>query len=282
MRLLVTGSRGLVAAAVVQAFNDHEVVALDRQALDITDAAAVDRAVADARPDVIVNGAVYNGVDRAEDEPVPALSVNAMGVQALARAAAAHGATLVHFSSDFVFDGETDRPYVEEDEANPQSVYGASKLLGDWFALAAPRSYVLRVESVFGHAGTTSKRGSLATMMDRIAEEVEVPVFIDRVVSPTHTADITRALRTLLESSAPFGLYHCVNSGTATWEEIATFLARQLGKPLRTKPMTLATAGLRARRPRFCALSNSKLASVGVLMPSWQDAVAEYLRRAER
>src|SRR5687768_11198531 len=133
MRLLVTGSRGLVGAAVVEAFADHDVVALDRHALDVTDASAVDRAVAAARPDVIVNGAVYNGVDRAEDEPVPALRVNALAVRSLTRAARAHDAVLVHFSTDFVFDGETDRAYVEEDAANPQSVYGASKLLGDWF-----------------------------------------------------------------------------------------------------------------------------------------------------
>jgi dTDP-4-dehydrorhamnose reductase len=282
MRVLVTGSRGLVGAALVHAFGDHDVVALDRHALDITDAAAVERAVTTARPDVIVNGAVNNGVDRAEDEPVPALRVNALAVRTLARAARAHDAVLVHFSTDFVFDGETNRPYVEEDVANPQSVYGASKLLGDWFALEAPRAYVLRVESVFGAtAPTATRRGSLATLVDRIVEGAEVPVFVDRVVSPTHTADIARATRTLLESKAPYGLYHCVNSGAATWEQIAQFLAEQLGKPLRTKPMTLATAGLKARRPRFCALNNSKLAAVGVPMPPWQEAVEAYLDRTK-
>ena len=268
-----------MGGAIVRAFADHDVLPFDRQSLDITDAAAVQRAVAGARPDVVINAAVNNGVDRAEDEPVPALAINAMAVQSVARAAAEAGAVFVHFSSDFVFDGETDRPYVEEDQANPQSVYGASKLLGDWFALDAPRTYVLRVESVFGPPGASAtRRGSLATMMDRIHDEVEVPVFIDRVITPTHTADITRALRTLLESQAPYGLYHCVNSGTTTWEGIAQFLARAMGKPLRTRPMTLATAGLRARRPRYCALSNSKLAAAGVLMPSWQDAVSEYVR----
>ena len=152
-------------------------------------------------------------------------------------------------------------------------------MLGDWFALECPRAYVLRVESVFGPpADDASRRGSLATIVERIAAGADVPVFVDRVVSPTHTADITRATRALVNSRAPFGLYHCVNSGRATWAEIAEHVAAVLGRPLRTRPMTLATAGLRAKRPRYCALSNEKLVSAGILMPSWEDAVREFLR----
>lgn len=281
MRVLLTGRRGLLGGAILREFTgEHDVTALDRQALDITNGEAVRRAVAAHRPDLIVNCAVYNGVDRAEDEPQLALAVNAFAVLSLARAATENGTTFVHYSSDFVFDGETDTPYVESDQPNPRSVYGASKLLGDWFALECPQAYVLRVESVFGPPGADpSRRGSLATMVDRIKDGTEVPVFVDRVVSPSHTSDIARATRTLVESRAPFGLYHCVNSGHATWAEIAEHIAELLGKPLRTRPMTLATAGLRAKRPRFCALSNAKLAAAGVSMPSWSEAVTEFLGR---
>ena len=283
MRVLVTGRRGLLGGATVSDFArdpSFEVLALDRQALDITDASAVERAVESHRPDLIVNCAVFNGVDRAEDEAEHALAVNAFGPQALARAAATTGAILVHYSSDFVFDGETDRPYTEDDRPNPRSVYGASKLLGDWFALEYPRAYVLRVESVFGPpAADPSRRGSLATIVDRIQDGAEVPVFVDRVISPAYTADITRATRTLVASAAPFGLYHCVNSGRGTWLQIAEHVAAVLDKPLRTRPMTLATAGLKARRPRYCALSNDKLQGAGIPMPSWEDAVREFLRQ---
>lgn len=284
MRVLVTGRRGLVGGATVREFSapssEHDVVALDRQGLDITDDDAVRRSVEAHRPDLIVNCAVYNGVDRAEDEPEQALAVNAFGVRSLARAATEAGAILVHYSSDFVFDGETNAPYSEADEPNPRSVYGASKLLGDWFALECPRAYVLRVESVFGPpAADPSRRGSLASLVDRINDGSEVPVFVDRVVSPSYTADITRATRRLVEAGAPFGLYHCVNSGHATWAEIAERIAQILGRPIRTRPMTLATAGLRARRPRYCALSNAKLAAAGVTMPPWPDAVREFLGR---
>ena len=278
MRVLVTGRRGLLGGAVARAFADVDLVALDRQSLDITDERAVLRAVDAHQPAVIINCAVFNGVDRAEDEVQPALAVNAFGVRALVHGAAAVNAILVHFSSDFVFDGETDTPYVEDDRPNPKSVYGASKLLGDWLALEYPRAYVLRVESLFGPpAADPSRRGSLATIVDRIKDESEVPVFVDRVVSPSHTEDVTRAVRTLIHTEAPFGLYHCVNSGHATWARIAEHVAELLGKPLRTRPMTLATAGLRARRPRYCALSNAKLVAAGVPMPDWQSAVEAFL-----
>jgi dTDP-4-dehydrorhamnose reductase len=120
MRVLLTGSRGLLGAAVQREFQDQHPVLLDRGALDITDERAVGAVVADVRPDVIINCAAYNAVDRAEEEPVQALTVNAFAVQSLARAAAAIEAVLVHFSSDFVFDGETDRPYTEEDAPNPR------------------------------------------------------------------------------------------------------------------------------------------------------------------
>ena len=281
MRLLVTGRRGLLGGAIVRGFaTGTDVIALDRQALDVTDDAAVRRAIDTHRPDVIVNCAVFNGVDRAEEHAQEALAVNGFAVQSLVRAVADTNAVLVHYSSDFVFDGETDRPYTEQDSANPRSVYGASKLLGDWFALSAPRAYVLRVESVFGPpAADPSRRGSLATIVDRIKDGSEVPVFVDRVVSPSHADDIVRATRSLLQSNAPFGLYHCVNSGQGTWAEIAEYVAAELKKPIRTRPMTLATAGLRANRPRYCALSNAKLAAAGVTMPSWQDAVREFLRQ---
>lgn len=278
MRVLLTGSRGLLGVAIQREFHADDVVPLDRRTLDITDDRAVSAAIAAARPDVVVNCAAYNDVDRAEDEPVAALSANAFAVQSVSRAASAAGAVVVHYSSDFVFDGETERPYTEEDPPNPRSVYAASKLLGDWFALASPRAYVLRVESLFGQPGAEgARRGSLGLIVDRITEGTEVPVFVDRVVSPTHTDDVARATARLVRTGASHGLYHCVNTGETTWVRIAQHIADVLGKPLHSKPLTLATANLRARRPRYCALSNAKLAAAAFQMPRWEDAVEEFL-----
>ena len=151
MRIAVVGARGQLGAAVVHECRPaHDVVALTRADLDVTDDGAVEEAIDRIRPEAIINCAADNRVDAAEDHPLDALNVNSFAVRALARAAGRHGAALVHYSSDFVFDGAADTPYLEEDRPNPLSVYAASKLLGEWFAVDAPRAYVLRVESLFG------------------------------------------------------------------------------------------------------------------------------------
>jgi dTDP-4-dehydrorhamnose reductase len=280
MRVLVTGARGLLGAAVAAAFRaDATVEAADRQALDITDAAAVGAFVSGVRPDVIVNCAAFNDVDAAETRAEHALEVNAFGVLALARAARGIGAAFVHYSTDFVFDGEADRPYVETDTPRPRSVYASSKLLGDWFAAEAGRAWVLRVESLFGgpgiHAG--ARRGSLGTIVDRLRRGEEVPVFVDRTVSPSYAPDIASATRALLARDAAPGTYHCVNSGSATWADVAREAARLLGCEARLKELTLETVALKAPRPRYCALSNAKLAAAGVAMPPWEDALRRYV-----
>lgn len=279
-RVLVTGARGLLGAAIVREFQRAaDVRAFDRASLDVTDERAVSAAIRDAQSDVIINCAAYNHVDRAEDEAFAALEANAFAVLSLSRAAREAGATFVHYGTDFVFDGEASRAYVESDEPRPLGVYGASKLLGEWFALETPGAYVLRVESLFGQPGAGgSRRGSLAAIIDGIRSGEEVPVFTDRTVSPSYTTDVAVATRQLIDARAPAGLYHCVNSGAASWADIAGEVARLLGRPLRIKPITLATAKLRAARPRHSPLSPAKLASVGIVMPDWKDALGRYVR----
>lgn len=279
MKIVITGARGLLGTAISRELGrDHHTIPLDRARLEITDVAAVDAVIGSERPDVIVNCAAYNDVDAAEDDPALALRVNAFGVLALARAAARVDAALVHFSSDFVFDGEADSPYTEEDRPNPRGAYAASKLLGEWFALESRRAYVLRVESLFGPAAPDgARRGSLGTIVDRIRAGSEVPVFVDRVVSPSYTPDIARVVGTLIEGRIPLGLYHCVNDGRATWKEIAERAAALMDVELRMRPLTLEGARLRAARPRFCAMSHAKLAAAGVRLRPWDEALQEFL-----
>jgi dTDP-4-dehydrorhamnose reductase len=255
-------------------------VALRRSELDITDHRAVVDCVSALRPDAIINCAAYNYVDAAEDDPVAALNVNAFGVRSLAHAAANVGAALVHFSSDFVFEGTASRAYAEDDPANPKSVYAASKLLGEWFARDAPSAYVVRVESLFG--GLTAK-SSVDRITDAILEGREARVFVDRTVSPSYVIDVAAATRALLRQEAPSGLYHCVNTGYCTWHELALEIARQLGceADARLVSMSVADVPLRAARPQFAALSNAKLAAF-TPMPTWQDAVARYLQARRR
>jgi dTDP-4-dehydrorhamnose reductase len=281
MRVLVTGASGQLGSVIVDTFSAATVFAHTHASLDIGDPAAVTRAVADAAPDVIVNCAAFNNVDAAEDRPVEALTVNALALRTLARAAESCGATLVHYSSDFVFDGTATEPYTEEARPVPKSTYAASKLLGEWFALEAPRAYVLRVESLFGNTRQWSgRRGTLDAIVDGLEQGREVRVFKDRVVSPTYIADIAAATRQLLVRRAPYGLYHCTNAGHGTWYDVAREVAQILGVEPRLQVVSVNDVPMRAERPRFCALDSSKLAAAAFPMPPWQDALRRWLSPA--
>jgi len=279
VRLAVVGARGQLAAAVIhECAATHEVVTFTRQELDVSDDAAVGAAMDRVRPDVIVNGAAFNDVDAAESRPVEALNANAFGARALARAAGRHGAVFIHYSSDFVFDGTASAPYTELDRPNPRSVYAASKLLGEWFALDVPRDYVLRVETLFGRAPNgLEAKGSVAVIRRTLLDGGSPRVFVDRTISPTYVLDAARATRQLVESTASPGLYHCVNSGNCTWFEFAAELARLLEMPPNLTAVRMADIVRPAQRPQYCALSNEKLRSVGIEMPPWQDALARYV-----
>ena len=278
MNVLVVGAAGHLGSAVAGRFAGWaDVTATTRGELDVCDHRAVEALVARLRPAAVINCAAYTDVDRAEDEPVEALNVNAFAVRVLAGAARSVDAALVHYSTDFVFDGTGGRPYTEEDPPNPRSTYACSKLLGEWFAREAPRHYVLRVESVFGSAAGGPRPTSVDRIVDAIVEGREAPVFVDRTVSPSYRDDVAAATRGLLEGRAEPGLYHCVNSGSCTWEELALEVGRQLGVEPRLRRLRMADVSLRAQRPLYCALSNARLAAAGIRMPSWQDAIGRYL-----
>lgn len=278
-RLLVTGANGQLGQAIVRRFHDAQVFPHTRATLDVSDPAAVMRTVAECAPDAIINCAAYNDVDAAEDAPEQALAVNAFAVRTLARAADACQAVLVHYGTDFVFDGvKRTEPYRESDSASPQSAYAASKLLGEWFGAEAERAYVLRVESLFGMpAEWQGRRGTLDKMVDAMIAGREVAVFTDRVVTPSYIEDIAAATRHLLERDAAFGLYHCVNSGHGTWHEVAAEAARVLGVTPRFRLLSVDDVQLKASRPRYCALDNTKLRTAGFAMPPWQDALVRWL-----
>jgi dTDP-4-dehydrorhamnose reductase len=280
MKIFVTGATGQLGTTVVREFGrGHDVVPRALEDLDITRHADVLRHVRDAHPDVIVNCAAYNDVDGAEDEPRTSLEVNAFAVRSLARAAAEVGAALVHYSTDFVFDGEGVRPYTEDDAPAPRGAYATSKLLGDWFARDAERHYVLRVESLFGGFALGAPRmSSVDRIADALLERREAVVFVDRTVSPSFVIDVARATRQVVEQRLASGLYHCVNSGLCTWYELGEEVARVVGVPALLKPTRVADVPMRAARPKYCALSNAKLAAAGVAMPPWQDAIGRYLR----
>ncbi len=276
-RVLVTGAAAQLASALRRRLaGTCALTAATRSQLDVTNSADVARGFRDLRPEVVINCASFNDVDGAERRAPEALAVNGLAVASLAREAAAAGAVLVHFSTDFVFDPAADPgPLPESAPVRPRSVYAQSKLLGELYARQAPRHYVLRVASLFG--GTPAK-SSLDGMAATLRAGGVVRAFADRTVTPSYVHDLAEATVGLLAGEVPAGLYHCVNSGHGTWLDVATALAQELG----VDPVEAVTAvpfrsvTLAAPRPQYAALSNAALAAHGVALPHWRDAIARY------
>lgn len=281
MKVLVVGAAGqLGQAMVVRLARDHAVTPCTRADVDLTDHAAVMAFIERAAPNAIVNCASYNDVDGAEQHQQLAFAVNAFAPRTLAHAAEAVDAVLVHYSTDFVFAGTASLPYTEDDGPEPQSVYAQSKLVGEWMVADWRRHFVVRVESLFGG---TEGRSSVDRIIAAVRQGAAAPVFFDRVTSPSYIEDVADAAAHLLAGGAAFGLYHCVNSGHATWLELGQEIARVLAQPSAAlTPVSVDSVTWKARRPRYAALSNQKLAAAGYAMPTWQDAIRRHLEQGTR
>ena len=275
--VVVTGAAGRLGSqmAIDLSLGGYRVTRLRRSDLDISSALAVNTTMDALRPDVIVNCSAYNAVDAAESNADHAFAANAHGPAALAAAAARVDAVLVHYSTDFVFDGAAAEPYEEDSATNPLNVYGASKLAGEQEVGAIPRHYILRVESLFG-GRAVGQRATVDFIADNLYAGESVRAIIDRTVSPSEVGDVVRTTTGLIEGNAPFGTYHCVASGSTTWYELAREIAQYRGRG-RVIPVEADEFPTVAPRPRYCALSNSKLLGQGIMMPTWRTALRRHL-----
>ncbi len=273
---VVLGAAGLVGRALCDALAEGgwRVVPVARELCDIRDGAAVRAVCRDARPEVVFNAAAYTNVDRAEAEPDLARAVNADGAEVVAAAAAEAGAKIVHYSTDFVFDGEQERPYVETDPPAPLGAYGRSKAEGDRrVAAAAPRHAILRVGCLYGRGG----RNFPSTVARRLEAGELLRVDAERRVSPTwvrEVADVSLALA----ASPHRGLFHCTARGETTWADFAARMAAELGLPdARIQRVSDAGLALPARRPRRAILDNQALRRLGLdRLSDWEDALRRY------
>ena len=283
MRIAVTGSKGQVAASLIErAGPEFDIVALGRPAFDLEDRDAVLAGIMTARPDVVVNAAAYTAVDKAEAEEGVAARVNGEGAGHVAEAAARLGVPLLQLSTDYVFDGALQRPYREEDPTGPAGAYGRSKLIGERrVAERCPDSVILRTAWVYSPFGANFVR----TMLRLNETRDEVSVVDDQRGNPTSALDIADALiavaaRVRDDSSARLrGVFHMTGSGEATWADFAKAVFREAaarGRRLtRVKRITTAEFPTPARRPANSRLDNEKLGRVyGLRLPDWRESLA--------
>lgn len=280
MRFLLTGSKGQVGSALVAVLAPlGELRAFDRQGLDLFDLRAIREAIEGVKPDVIVNAAAYTAVDRAERERELAFDVNHRAVGELAQQAKSTGAMLIHFSTDYVFDGEKRTPYLESDATSPLGVYGQSKLEGERaIAASGCRHFIFRTSWVYGPTG----RNFVHAILSAAKTKPELRVVADQRGAPTASAAIAGAVAQVLSSpeltGKPSGIYHLSAAGETTWHGFATAILQAKGLKNPIAAIRSDEYPVAARRPKNSLLDNSKTrATFGVTLPEWRQSLAAVL-----
>lgn len=289
MRILVAGAQGQVARslALCSGQGDHQVIVQGRPTLDLCDPASLSRGLDRVKPDIVVNAAAYTAVDAAEDDEAAAHAVNEEGAGALARECASRDLPIIHFSTDYVFDGRLARAYREDDACAPLNAYGRSKLAGEAAVRNAnPRHLILRIAWVYSPFG----RNFLKTMLALAETHDEVSVVGDQLGCPTYALDVARAVLALCSrieadpQMAHWGLYHFSGEGAVSWAGFARAIfaesARRGGPSARVKEVASAQFATRAQRPANSRLDGAKLQSDWTIaLPDWQVGVRDCLER---
>jgi dTDP-4-dehydrorhamnose reductase len=281
-KVIVFGGGGQLGVELCREFERRRwtVVRFDRQALDITDPQKVEEAVAGADPSVVVNAAAYNQVDIAEREPLTAFQTNALAVRNLAMACRQTDARFVHYSTDYVFDGTKGSPYVETDGTHPLGAYAVSKLAGELYAQAyLSEPLIIRTSGVFGPGGMFTPRGNFVEVMLRMAKANHpIRVVHDHVASPTYAPAMATRTVDMVERKMQ-GIYHLGGGEAVSWYDYAKLIFQLAGLSPALQPTDEREYRTAARRPKFSALSNSKLEAAGIApMPNFHDAVKDYLQ----
>lgn len=281
-KIVVLGSNGQLGSDLMQVLAcGNELIASTKVNLDASGNNVMLQLEAYATADYIINCIATTNVDGCEDNPQTAFVINSGFVVQLAQFCQTHDITLIHLSTDYVFDGSNQHPYSENEQPNPLNVYGLSKYAGE-IAIKnyASKHFILRVSSLFGVAGASGKGGNFVTTMLRLANEKDSwTVIDDQLTCPTHTLDIARAIKALIEQKVTeYGIYNCVSSSSCSWFEFTQEILRQTGNnPAKVKPVSYHEYKFKALRPQYGIMAVAKLSKYYV-MPSYQAALSEYLR----
>ena len=285
MKLIVFGSAGRLGAALMGEYQGkYDVAGFNHAELDLSNFDKIREKLGETDFDVLINAAAFTNVDLCETQPDQAFRINAEAPRVLAEICSEKNAKLIHFSTDYVFDGEKRAPYTEEDEANPISIYGESKLAGEKNVLAGHNAHlVLRVSWVFG----PDRPSFIDGMIKRAQENEKVDAIADKFSTPTYTHDIAQMLPQFFDGDGEGGILHFANAGKCSWQEYAQWAldcCREFGLPIKAKtvgPLKLNDMqAWVARRPVYSVLSTAKYTHLTGMPPrTWREAVADYITR---
>ncbi len=276
MRVFVTGVRGQLGYDVVNELEKRglEAIGVDIQEMDITDGASVNRVIREAAPDVVIHCAAYTAVDAAEDNEELCRKVNAEGTANIAAVCRDLDIPMMYISTDYVFNGQGERPWEPDDEREPLNVYGRTKYEGEVAVTEALRKFfIVRIAWVFGVNG----KNFIKTMLNLAKTHDTITVVNDQFGSPTYTYDLARLLVDMIQTDK-YGFYHATNEGICTWYEFACEIFRQAGVKVNVVPVSAAQYAAKAARPTNSRMSKEKLTENGFeRLPAWQDALKRYL-----
>ncbi len=282
MKILIFGKNGQVGSALVKLLSNEEIIALDKEDLDLTDLQAISEVIHTHSPDWLINASAYTAVDLAQDNEIAANAINHLAPLAMAKACYEIACPMIHYSTDYVFDGSGQTPYLESDITKPQSVYGHTKLAGERAVLSAqPNAIILRTAWVYAQQGANF----VNTMLRLGSERESLNVVDDQFGSPTLASDLAAATAKIIEQTPPSqvsryaGVYHATGSGNTSWYGFAQKIFELVGNDkIALKPVATSAYPTAAKRPQFSVLSNQKLKDTfNIALPEWEAALKQTL-----
>ncbi len=286
MKILLIGKTGQLGGDILRNNPGHEIVAPDRRELDIQSQETIAAVMERYHPEVVINTAAFHNVPQCEAEPETAFRVNCVAVRDLAAACRRMDALFVTFSSDYVFGGEKRTPYLEDDKPAPLQMYGMTRLVGEYTALstAPDHAVVIRTCGLYGISGSQSKGGNF---VDKRIEDAKVHDCIemgcDQIVSPTAAHDLSKAVLQLIDHpNRKSGIYHLVNEGQCNWYEFTRTIYEIMGFSIKVIPVDRGGRSGDMRRPLYSPLANTKARALGIVLPSWRNALERYLKEKHK
>jgi dTDP-4-dehydrorhamnose reductase len=279
-KIALIGADGQLGTELAKVLDDQEIYSFYYPEFDVTEPVKTSKTIRSLLPDVIINTSAYHRVDECEDHPEESFAVNTIAVRDLACLCRDLDATLVHFSTDYVFDGKKQTPYVEDDLPNPLNLYAVSKLAGEYFVQNIPQKYFLiRTCGLFGEASCKGKGTNFVDTMISMEKRGEtIRVVNDQWVTPTSASELAQRVYELLQTSH-WGLYHMTNEGICSWYEFARTIFKLMGSEIRIEAVDSQSYGAKARRPAYSILENRNAKKIGITSFSrWETALEMYLK----
>jgi len=286
VKILLIGKTGQIGSDILRNNENHQIYAPDRASFDICSRDMINAVINDYLPDAVINTASFHDVPQCEADPVRAFTVNCVAVRDLAIACSRVDSLFVTFSTDYVFDGEKQAAYQEDDNPSPLQLYGISRLAGEYAAMSAAsgNTIIIRTCGLYGISGSLS---SGANFVDQRIQDAKARASMvmggDQIVSPTFTHDLSKAVLQLIEHSERTpGVYHLVNEGKCSWYEFTKAIFEIMELKVKLNPMDRSGKIGDMKRPLYTALANTKARALGIMLPPWRDALARYLVKKYR